>query len=393
MHAPQILRRCLSVVLGEMHAARARRLLTSVEALSHCRRLTLTDIARSWPESQHVYAPLKALDRLLSNRHLHGEIAPLYRAMTHWLIRDQRPVILVDWADLKSDGLWCVLRAAVPKRGRSLTVFERIYPLSDMNRPAAQSKFLRELARELPAGTRPILVTDAGFRSEWYRRVCAMGWDFIGRLRSNPCVRKTGESDWESCSRLHRLASSTARDLGTYQIVKQHPTTCRLVAQMRARKGRDQRTRTGKPQQGTTAKRSRKSAREPWLLATSLSKSECTAVQITTAYAKRMQIEEAFRDLKSHRYGMAFEDSLTRFAPRLAVLLLLHAMTIFTAWLVALADEAAALPDPMTRQRTHRNRYSLIRRGLEWLRRTALPPDIAHQLLVRRLPRLIERYS
>lgn len=40
------------------------------------------------------------------------------------------------------------------------------------------------------------------------------------------------------------------------------------------------------------------------------------AQQVVTLYARRMQIESSFRDLKLHRYGQGFEDSLTRKGPR-----------------------------------------------------------------------------
>jgi hypothetical protein len=48
-----------------------------------------------------------------------------------------------------------------------------------------------------------------------------------------------------------------------------------------------------------------------------------------------MQIEQSFRDLKSHRYGVGFEDSLTRTCDRLAVLLLILALASFVAWITA----------------------------------------------------------
>jgi hypothetical protein len=60
-------------------------------------------------------------------------------------------------------------------------------------------------------------------------------------------------------------------------------------------------------------------------------------------YARRMQIELSFRDLKSHRYGQAFEDSLTRKRKRIEVLLLLHTMAAFASWLVGMACETAGI--------------------------------------------------
>lgn len=376
MHAPAILLRCLPSVLGVMHAARLRLLMRAVDALVCGRRLTLIGLARSWPAAERIHAPLKALDRLLSNSHLHDAIPSLYQAMVRWLIRTPRPVILVDWADLKGDGRWCLLRAAVPVGGRALTVFESIFPLSQMGSPATQKVFLQAFHRVLPRDITPTLVTDAGFRSDWYRAVHELGWDFIGRLRNNTCVANADRTDWQRCSNLHASASSKPRDLGMRHIVKGDPMECRLVLTRRALRRGKPSARNRKPQRSTQAEKSRKSASEPWLLVTSLESSALTARQVVAAYAKRMQIEQAFRDLKSHQYGMGLEDSQTRSAPRLAVLLMLHALAILAAWLMGLAGEVDDLQDPMTRQRKHRHRYSLIRRGLEWLRRAEAPPNL-----------------
>lgn len=356
-----------------MHASRERRLLGAVEALIQGRRLTLTDLARSWPGATWVHAPLKGLDRLLSNRHLHAAVEPLYQAMRVWLLREAQPVVLVDWADLKADGRWCLLRAAVAVGGRALTVHEQIFPRSRMGQPQAQQAFLLDIKRLLPAGITPIMVTDAGFRSDWFRAVRALGWHFIGRLRNNTRVCSPQAQLWQPCTCLHALATSTPRELGDYCLVKGHPMNARLVLARRRRRGREQYTRRGTPQQGTPAKKARKAAREPWLLVTSLGTHERNAGQILAAYAQRMQIEQAFRDLKSHRYGMGLEDSLTRRSERLAILLLVHALATFAAWLMGLA--ALASPsDPMTRQRSHTGRYSLINRGLTWLRYREIPP-------------------
>lgn len=389
MHASTILRRCLSSVLEPMHATRRQVLLKAVEALIAGRRLTLTDLARSWPGAVWMHAPLKALDRLLSNRHVLGAVMPLHRAMVPWLIRQPQPWVIVDWSDLKQDGRWCLLRAAVPVGGRTLTLYEKIYPVAQLNSPRAQREFLRELHRLLPAWLTPVLVTDAGFRSDWFRAVAAHGWHYLGRVRNNTQVRGSTAKAWHPCAALHALTGRKPQDLGAYQIVKGDPWPCRLVLAPHPRRHRDSLTRGGTPGQGIQAKKARKSAREPWRLATSLPARDQSASERAAAYAQRMQIEEAFRDLKSHRYGMGLEDSLTRSAQRLTILLLLQTLALFAAWIMARAVAASEQQqDPLARQPKHRSRYSWTQRGMAWLNRR-WPPDlrpwISQQALVRYL--------
>ena len=85
-------------------------------------------------------------------------------------------------------------------------------------------------------------------------------------------------------------------------------------------------------------------------------------------YAKRMQIERSFRDLKSHRYGSAFEDTLTRDPRRLEILLLIHALATLAAWLEGIAVVTALLtahPAKAAKQLRH----SVVWLGWESLRR------------------------
>jgi hypothetical protein len=61
-----------------------RVLLEAVDALVRGRRLILMDIAGSWAGAERVRNPLKKLDRLLSNRHMHEEKPAIYGAMAKW---------------------------------------------------------------------------------------------------------------------------------------------------------------------------------------------------------------------------------------------------------------------------------------------------------------------
>nr|WP_250636848.1 transposase [Pseudoalteromonas rubra] len=62
---------------------------------------------------------------------------------------------------------------------------------------------------------------------------------------------------------------------------------------------------------------------EPWLLATNLPAELFKPKRVVSLYAKRMQIEESFRDLKSPQYGMGLRHSKSRCPNRLDILLLL----------------------------------------------------------------------
>jgi hypothetical protein len=192
--------------------------MRAVEATITGRRLTLIGLARAWPDAQCVRSPLKALDRLLGNRHLHVEREHIHAAMVRWLVRDNQPVI----------------------------------------------------------------------------------------------IRKSAQRE-----------------------------------------------------------------REPWIPMASLELSMRPGVGL---YARRMQIELSFRDLKSHRYGQGFEDSLTRKGARIEVLLLLSTLAAFAPWLVGMACEASGIDTWLTPYRSKRRLYSVMRRGREALVRRWLPVSVSRLL-------------
>jgi hypothetical protein len=365
MHASAILQRCLAPVLVAMHAGRRKVLLKAVEALIAGRRLTLIDVARSWLGAERVRAPLKALDRLLSNRHLHAERERVYAGMALWLVRTPHPVIIVDWSDLKADLSWHVLRAAIPIGGRTLPLLDMVFPGCEQGTPKAERTFLKRLKAVLPEGVRPVLVTDAGFRAPWFRAVDALGWFWLGRLRHRTLVKPITAADqfdqWVPCRALYALASATPRDLGLMDTVYTKPWKCRVVVYGQPTKGRTQGARCRKSLQCAARER------EPWLLVASPALQNLSAQQLVTLYKRRMQIEESFRDLKSHRYGQGFEDSLTRKGARIEVLLLINAMAAFASWIVGTTCEITGLDRWLSPRRSKRRLYSALRLGREAL--------------------------
>ena len=68
----------------------------------------------------------------------------------------------------------------------------------------------------------------------------------------------------------------------------------------------------------------RSAALDPWLLATSMSDGD--AASVVGIYARRMQIEETFRDTKNHRFGWSLGDVRLSTPQRTAVLLTLAAL-------------------------------------------------------------------
>lgn len=368
MHATKVLQKALHTAIAQLDVRNVRNLFFAVEALIAGRRLTLMELARHFPDAERVHAPLKRFDRLLGNHSMQALRTAFYQEAATWLLRNRRPVILVDWSEVKSDGKWHLLRAALSAHGRALTLYEEVHPQSRKNSPEIEAQFLRRLQGLLPRHVRPILITDAGFRVPWFRSVETAGWHWIGRVRGTTRLRFPGKSSSIGCRRLFVRATHRARSLGLALLTDRHAFLCRLVLIKHRGSGRHHCIRRGKRRahNGHSEKMAAR-VKEPWLLAVSASLDALSPAHVTKLYAQRMQIEQSFRDLKSHRFGCAFEDTLTRRPERLEMLLLIHALASLAAWLEGL--NALNEMNPTLPTTPPRRFHSITWVGFERLRR------------------------
>jgi hypothetical protein len=340
MQAGQVLHRLLRGVCGGMHKMRRTALFVNVMAALHGEVLTVTHLGRSIASEAKEKHCIKRADRLLSNRRLQGERAGIYPQLTKQLIGSkQRPVIIVDWSDMDESKRHFLLRASVPIEGRSLTLYEEVHTMKSKEKPKVHEQFLKALQKMLPPRCRPILVTDAGFRTPWFKQVEAVGWDWVGRIRNRHEVQLPGEEEWIACKSLYPQATSTPKALGRACLTESNPIDWQMVLYKGKSKGRVHLNRLGQRVRSSHSRKHEKAQREPWLLGTSLSQGFKLAEKVVKLYALRMTIEEAFRDLKSTRFGLSLELHPTYQLERLQVLLLIATLALRVAWIIGKATE------------------------------------------------------
>lgn len=93
------------------------------------------------------------------------------------------PIVLIDWSDIREQKRPIVLRASVALQGRSVTLYEKAFPLSEQCSKASHDSFVSELASILPDNTTPLIANDAGFKVPWYKSVEKHGWYWLNRVR------------------------------------------------------------------------------------------------------------------------------------------------------------------------------------------------------------------
>ncbi len=336
MKVASILNQFLLEVTPSMHKVRRASLNAMVMSLisgSHC---SVTGLGRNINSQTSEKHQIKRSMRLCSNPNLHCEISTIYSLTAQCLIgHQQRPIILVDWSDLDPRKQHFLLRASVAVEGRSLTVLEQVYPVTQKEKPSVHKHFMSTLKSMLPSACKPIVVSDAGFRVPWFKLVESLGWDYVGRVRNATFCKSETDEDWHPIKDLYLKASPTEKSLGAYQLSRRTPFDCYMVVYKQKSKGRKKLTATSERARRSSNSLSNASReKEPWLLATSLPPTTARqAKKSVKIYRTRMQIEESFRDLKT---GLNFNESNTRTLVYLSVLLLLAMLAQYVLFLLGM---------------------------------------------------------
>jgi len=349
MHAHLIVQRFIETQLTRIHAARRPARAGAVTALMQGHLLSLSRLARGLGATTGLKAALKRIDRLIGHARIEAEAQWVAAAIVARLKTQGGPlVIAIDWSAVGPGGAFVELRASAsqPGKGRGITIYQRVYPLSKLGNPGVERAFLDALAGWIGQEVEVIVITDAGFRRAWFAQVERLGWGWIGRVRRGVHLgRATARGPWcfASAACWFQRASAKARREDDCRLTKKAAWPCDVVL---VRRPRAKRKRYRCPGHGSSSKATRAasaSAREPWLLVHGARLRRYAPEQIVAFYAQRMQIEENFRDNKSLGYGMGQDIGRSRSAPRWQALLLIATLATFLLWHIGQLAEAEGL--------------------------------------------------
>jgi hypothetical protein len=192
-------------------------------------------------------------------------------------------------------------------------------------------------------------------------------------LRGTINVRFVNDNTEQKLSAILAATRGKPESLGTVEITLRQRWQCQMVRCREPNKGRKLLTKHGTVSRAGRSRKAQRRASEPCVLVTSLT---CLPHQIVNCYRQRMQIEESFRDLKSERYGVGFELSLTRGQARIAILLLIHTLATLVAYLAAISVPAHELTVTVGGVLSKRRHYSQLWLGWQLLcsNRMPIPP-------------------
>ena len=335
MHIRKLLHKVFKPVSHGIDKRLHRTVLKASVTLSNCKHLSIAGLGRCLLSTTAVKHNIKRIDRLFGNRHLHNKRHHYYQRMVNLLVGENRcPVILIDWSGLTRCGEYHFLRASVPVGGRALVIWESTYREREYNSQKTHRAFIRELKALLPPACRPIIVTDAGFKCPWYQLVGEQGWEFVGRVRNRTLCRETGETSWLPVKGYYAKATRSARYLFAGLLARDNPVDCHFYLFRGTKQHRMKKNLRGKRIQSAVSLKHEKREREPWLIVSSLARQAYTPQQIISLYKQRMQIEEAFRDIKNTRNGFSLRHCRSMETQRLNVALLIAAIAMLLLWII-----------------------------------------------------------
>ena len=244
--------------------------------------LHLTSIARVLPEGKKFKSSYKWLSRFLKCKYF--DASSLAECMLTVVLGKKPPrwvIVLVDQTSVNGVE---VVNAAIPFQGRAVPVawvdfeypWEKVFPTSQNT---IERYLLTWLEQAVPPGVRLILVFDRGYaRAELIKDLKEGGQPFLIRARRNVVVQTKlhGRRRWRSLGRLpHRTGHPIRYTHVLYHSQKAEPVDVIVYRE--------------------------KGFREPWfLIVPPDSESWLPTKEVVRLYRQRMQIEQCFRDWKSH---------------------------------------------------------------------------------------------
>lgn len=324
----RILHKLLSPV---MHQKRLVTLILLVASSLKTKSISVTHLGRGINLGIQERSCIRRSDRFIGNKLFSGERMDVYKQFISLIIGPQaRPKLLIDWSQVPNTRNH-ILRASLAGKGRAITLYEEVYNEKYLNNSSIELKFLSTLKKFIRKNCKPIIITDAGFRIPWFKKIIELDWDYIGRVRGVPCY--FDGKRWIPCKHLLQSAKTGFHYIGKKLLGKASLFSAHLY--LIHKKSKHRKSTRRKPGGKRDELNYKRSGKEAWLLISSLvGGNYIKTKRIAKAYEKRMQIEQSFRDLKSANVGFGLRNAYSRDIKRIETLLMIAMLATWIAWMI-----------------------------------------------------------
>jgi len=347
----------LSVCVGCLRRSQAKTLSVLVAAAMRCPRMSLANLGRQMRGSAWAKHRIKRAWRFIANDRIEPTLA--MRGVIHRLVRNRRKPLLVsfDWTDIR--GLQTLMASAVVQ-GRSIPLCwascHKHTWQGHRSRNGFEQSLLLTLRAMIPPQLPVILLADRGFGRTELGRFCQR-YHFSYIFRIQPKV-------W-----IH--VGQVRCRLDQYPI---HKGMCQMLKAVLYRQH-------DPIQQNVVVRWKRhlpKHRDECWYLMTDLN---LPARRVSDLYARRMSIEQLFRDGKNKRNGWSLRDTGLRQPDRLDRLILILALAYLLLVGLGLIGQRRYRPGHWS-SNNRPDAFSLFQIGLYLLDQLRLKPADAFNALV-----------
>lgn len=345
MTAHKILHEYLEDCCGTIHKARLAALMDVAAALQRSKNLTLTGMGRKLNSQAKIKHKIKKVDRLEGNKHLYQELNELYAGLSSYVFslisQDKSIPVVVDLCYLQDDHAIQMLSAEIATKGRTIPLYRELFQEGELKGRA--SSFIENLVTCLPSERKVVVIMDAGFSVDWFKAIEAQGWYWVCRIRQGKSLKFSAQEDWINVRDFLGEIAEKTKNYNNVLLTREHKHLCRIIttrpkAGNNALKSAPSRQKNRKVASGAHVR----SAKEPWILATNLPDTD-KAVHVIKCYTKRMQIEESFRDIKSHQFGLSSRYVRTANVMRLAIKMLLAAIAQIVFWVIGIIGHSQGM--------------------------------------------------
>lgn len=292
----------LSVCTRSLRRSQAKTLSVLVAAMLSVQRVSLANLGRSLAQRGPAKHAIKRAWRFLANERVEPIVA-MGGVLQRLLHKRQQPLVVsLDWTDLR--GLQTLMAAAVI-RGRSVPLLwasctKYVYD-GHRSRNAFEESLLLALRAYVPRRVPVIILADRGFGRTELGRFCQRhGFHYVIRIQPKVFIHVGSVR-----SRLDRYPKRRGCCFKLPGVLYRQRDPLRQHVVVRWKKGLPQHRD------------------ECWYLMTDLPQDART---LSDLYARRMGIEQLFRDAKNRRHGWSLRDTGITRADRLDRLILLLAL-------------------------------------------------------------------
>jgi len=295
-------------VCSSLRLSQRKTLSVLVPAAMTLARASLAQLGRALAEQCPVAAKhcIKRVDRFVGNVRI--EPIEAMRGLVHWLAEPREKLLVsLDWVDIRP--FHCLVLAA-RLRGRALPLLWAVYRHEGVYRSPNNLEYglLRAFRSMVPFSTFVTILADRGFGRTEMARVCqALAFHYVIRIQAAVWIGSRRFTGRLAAYPIRRGQRHLLRNVRYRKVrpVRQHVAVVWLPAQ-----------------------------EEPWYLMTD--QDHLKAQALSRVFARRISIEEYFRDTKSKRNGFALRLIQIKDSQRLSRFLLVLALAYLLLMTVGL---------------------------------------------------------